>query len=146
MKRFRFSLQTLLRTRTLVEERRQEELSQCLAREAQALQHLTELKNRLDTLTSPPLTGQNDPSWWTLTAQYREQVRLLAEIAGETYRETRLESDRAREAWKEARIQKRLVERLREKALKAWQAEADREAQALADDLFLARWPLREES
>lgn len=145
MKRFRFSLQTLLRYRTLLEERRREELSQCLARESQALQHLTELKTRLDTLTSPPLSGSDDLSWWALAAQYREQVRLLAEKADEVYRKTVLESGRARSAWQEARVQMRLVERLREKALRAWQEEADREAQSLADDLFLARWPLREE-
>ena len=48
-----------------------------------------------------------------------------------------------RERVTDARRQHRLLEKLREKRLSAWQAEYDRELEAQAAELYLAQWPAR---
>lgn len=141
MQAFRFSLERVLSWR-----RKQLDLEEARLEQLRALLASTELA-RTQTLqgrvteqvavaTAPTVLGQRVERLeslrvWTL----REEERLTRRMA---------EISRAIEAQArnvaEARRRVRLVERLKERKLQAWQAEYDREIETLAGEFAVAQW------
>ena len=141
MQAFRFSLERVLswrRKQLDLEEARLEQLRALLAStelaRTQALQgRVTE---QVAVATAPTVLGQRVEGLeslrvWTL----REEDRLTTRMS---------EISRAIEAQArnvaEARRRVRLVERLKERKLQAWQTEYDREIETLAGEFAVAQW------
>jgi flagellar export protein FliJ len=138
---FRFSLERVLSWRAKQLEVEEARYRQCLAQVA-ALDHARAemeaagIQAELQVRGWSPLTG-ND---LRALAGFRTRIREKeAEIA-----KKRSESAQAAEAQRKimlvAQRRCRLLERLKEKRLAEWQAAADRELEALANEAFLARW------
>ena len=141
MKRFVFRLESVLRWRRSLFEQEQNRLRGLVAeRDAilLRLKEIEELRQRAGQalLEAPALTGGELAA---LEAYRRrlglERVRRQQELAD---CEARIEAHRQRVL--EARRRVRLLERLRERRFAEWEAELNRELEALAAESYLARW------
>jgi hypothetical protein len=141
VRRFQFRLQGALdwrKTRLEVEESKLQRLNGDLRRIEQAAAALTAERDATDRValagastTAEDLQALSQYHRWVA----RQEQRLSAER-----RETGQRQVEQRAAVLEAERHVRLIERLKERRLAAWRAEADREQEAAASDAFLARW------
>lgn len=141
MKRFVFRLESVLRWRRSLFEQEQNRLHALVAeRDAilLRLKELEELRQRAEQalLEAPAVTGSE------LTALEAYRRRLNLERARKqqelTDCEARIEAQRQRVLEAQRRV--RLLERLRERRFSEWEAELNRELEALAAESYLARW------
>jgi hypothetical protein len=141
MKRFSFQLQTALEWRRRRMEQAQIKLQQMESQHA-ALQAEAEqversfCESRKETLDSPMLLAGD----LTALAEYREAVNLRKERIG---RETsKLESGicRQKTLMVDATREFRLLEKLRDRRMEEWRKGCDRELEAEAGELYLAKW------
>lgn len=138
MKRFRFSLETVLKVRRQVEELRQRELAEVQARRQKALAQLGSFENGLRELLEEQAQRPAGKIDLNAMAWYQARHRGLsdsitawtrkAEELGKAEEEARL---RAVEAAKE----RRLLERLEEKQRQDWLEKVNSEEQGFLDDL-----------
>lgn len=144
MKRFVFRLESVLRWRRSLFEQEQNRLHALVAeRDAilLRLKELEELRQRAEQalLEAPAVTGSE------LTALEAYRRRLNLERARKqqelTDCEARIEAQRQRVLEAQRRV--RLLERLRERRFSEWEAELNRELEALAAESYLARWKRR---
>lgn len=144
MRRFHFRLQTALdwrKARLDVEESKLQRLNGGLCRIEQAAAALFEERDATDrgvlaaaSTTAEDLQALSQYHRWVA----RQEQRLSAER-----REAGRQAAAQRAAVLEAERNVRLIERLKERRLGEWTAEANREQEAAASDAFLARWPGR---
>jgi flagellar export protein FliJ len=141
VKRFVFRLESVLRWRRSLFEQEQNRLHALVAeRDAilLRLKELEELRQRAEQalLEAPAVTGSE------LTALEAYRRRLNLERARKqqelTDCEARIEAQRQRVLEAQRRV--RLLERLRERRFSEWEAELNRELEALAAESYLARW------
>lgn len=144
MKRFAFPLEGALRWR----QRRlelQESRLRSLAAERDAIRERIGQIGQARRRAEQELLGQASIRAEELAALEAYRLRLARERVrlqqAETDCEGRLAAQRERVL--EARRDVRLIEKLKERRLAEWQAEADRELEALAAEVFLARWGRR---
>lgn len=144
MKRFVFRLESVLRWRRSLFEQEQNRLHALVAeRDAilLRLKELEELRQRAEQalLEAPAVTGSE------LAALEAYRRRLNLERARKqqelTDCEARIEAQRQRVLEAQRRV--RLLERLRERRFSEWEAELNRELEALAAESYLARWKRR---
>jgi flagellar export protein FliJ len=144
VKRFVFRLESVLRWRRSLFEQEQNRLHALVAeRDAilLRLKELEELRQRAEQalLEAPAVTGSE------LTALEAYRRRLNLERARKqqelTDCEARIEAQRQRVLEAQRRV--RLLERLRERRFSEWEAELNRELEALAAESYLARWKRR---
>jgi flagellar export protein FliJ len=141
VKRFVFRLESVLRWRRSLFEQEQNRL-RALVAERDAillrLKELEELRQRAEQalLEAPAVTGSE------LAALEAYRRRLNLERARKqqelTDCEPRIEAQRQRVLEAQRRV--RLLERLRERRFSEWEAELNRELEALAAESYLARW------
>jgi flagellar FliJ protein len=144
VKRFVFRLESVLRWRRSLFEQEQNRL-RALVAERDAillrLKELEELRQRAEQalLEAPAVTGSE------LAALEAYRRRLNLERARKqqelTDCEARIEAQRQRVLEAQRRV--RLLERLRERRFSEWEAELNRELEALAAESYLARWKRR---
>lgn len=138
-KRFEFRLQTLLRVRELREREAKRNLATKRAEIAQ-LDHLNkqtteEIFRQQETLLSGQREGQIDPTTlqrgraWIAHLRHTVMTRQVQrqELVG------KLEHLKA--AWREARTQTRIIEKLRQRRWKEYTRDRDRREQAELDEL-----------
>jgi flagellar export protein FliJ len=144
VKRFVFRLESVLRWRRSLFEQEQNRLHALVAeRDAilLRLKELEELRQRAEQalLEAPAVTGSE------LAALEAYRRRLNLERARKqqelTDCEARIEAQRQRVLEAQRRV--RLLERLRERRFSEWEAELNRELEALAAESYLARWKRR---
>ena len=137
-KRFQFPLQTLLRQRELMEERRKREL-------AEILRQIDEERLRLEDFRKEREAVQDD-----LNTVYREAgrfhevgdvMRYMATVdreihlSGERLRALEAEADKRRMALVVAQRERRVVELVKERKFEEWKYEVARDEQKRVDDM-----------
>jgi len=141
MKRFVFGLESVLRWRRSLFEQEQNRLRALVAeRDAIGLRlrELEQLRQRAERalLEAPAVTGGELAALESYRRRLSaERARRQEELAG---CERRIQAQRERVV--EARRRVRLLERLKERRYAEWEAEANRELEALAAESYLARW------
>jgi flagellar FliJ protein len=144
MKRFLFALEGALRWRQRRLEQEESRL-RSLAAERDALRERIRQIGEARRGAERELLGQASIPAEDLAALEAYRLRLARERArleqAEADCEGRLAAQRERVL--EARRDVRVIEKLRERRLAEWQAEADRELEGLAAEVFLARWGRR---
>jgi hypothetical protein len=144
MSRFHFPLQKALELR-----RKQLEIEE--AHYKQQLAAVADLdRRRHETRASgagaeADVRRRNAVTGWDLDSLGRFRVRIRneeARIAGDREAAAQKAAEQ-QESMLEARRRCRLLERLRERRLKDWEAARDREVEELANDSFLAQWNRR---
>ena len=141
MRRFRFRLETVLGWRRLHLELEETKLQRLF----EELRRVDLTEDRLDTekseadravLNSPSIEGRDLAALDSHRLHVaREKERLRKERA-DCQRRIAAQRDRVLKAERDVR----LLEKLKERRLAEWQTAADREQEALASELFLARW------
>lgn len=140
MKRFRFSLEVLLRLRQRSEERARQELgrltSECL-RLDQQLELLA--KERLGAMK---LEAQDGGLGQALALRQRYLLRIDQAVERITKERARLEIERekAAEKYREARKSLLVIQNLREQHLRAHREEAAKQEQEQVDDIAGSRY------
>lgn len=71
---------------------------------------------------------------------YRLHTRSRIEKIENRRGEVLAQIEKQRQQWREARRRAELLERLKTRMFDAWQTAADREEEALAGELYLAKW------
>ncbi len=144
MKRFVFRLERLLQIRQTAEEECARALGLALQDEETCRLTALEGQARFEDAQGQVLASRSGPS----PAGSIRNLELTVEQLGnevatleEAHRKSVERVDRAREQFEEARMAKRVIERLREERYEAWTQELVRYEQALSDETagFLAR-------
>ncbi|MCL5743601.1 MAG: hypothetical protein M1541_06695 [Acidobacteria bacterium] len=141
MKTFRFPLEKALEWR-----RRQLEVEELKFRQLSAgLQELDQRRAALESardsagrklIESRAVTGSDLNS----LAGYRSALRIRGEALLLQRRQQETCVEEQRHKYQEARRQCRLLEKLRERRRAQWQADCNRELEALASESFLSKW------
>ena len=141
MKRFVFRLESVLRWRRSLFGQEHNRL-RALVAERDAillrLKELEELRQRAEQalLEAPAVTGSELAALEAYRRRLNlERARKQQELAD---CEPRIEAQRQRVLEAQRRV--RLLERLRERRFSEWEAELNRELEALAAESYLARW------
>ena len=150
MAKFQFPLEGVLEHRRRLEEQRQRELAlvQAKMREAQeALRELdATLKASLADVRQNRLVGKLDLGFLAGYRRYTAAVQRKGTQIAQKMVLIQRELDAARAALLEAAKQRKIVEKLREKQLERWKAEADRKQAADLDEVSMrmAAWQMAE--
>lgn len=146
MKRFKFTLQRVLEWRALQlrsEEEKLTELQHQLTLLARAHQELEAARGRCEA----EVTGAVAVAGSELQALAAFQVRVVRQQ--ELLRERRVQVDAMivaqRERLLKARKDHRVIENLKDRRLKAWTYDNDREEESTANEVYLSKW-VREEA
>ncbi|MCB9385605.1 MAG: hypothetical protein H6509_13395 [Bryobacterales bacterium] len=140
MKAFRFPLEALLRLRRRKVERAEAELASLENRRRGALQRAGAFEQRsLDTRASIGLAGRMRGSDVRRAAASSQALQEQAAEARRAAKTLEAELAPARRAVLAARSDLEALELLRDKALRQWRLEADKQQHALAEELYLAR-------
>jgi hypothetical protein len=141
MQRFRFRLESVLAWRRLhleLEETKLQRLFGELRQVGLAGERLEEEKAQEEraVLYSPSVEARELAALESYRLHVAREKERLAKLRADC--EGRIAAQRAQVLKAERDV--RLLEKLREKRLAEWQAAGDREQEALASELFLARW------
>jgi len=144
VKRFEFRLQQVLEWREKQLELEDARLKQQIAGIAsldQASAGLASagLQAERQLRSSAAVSGQD----LAALAGFRQHIRMRSREIAERRAEALKQLAAQQKVMLEARRRCRLLERLKERRLSEWQAESDRELDALASESFLARWAAR---
>ncbi len=138
MRRFQFPLEKVLRLRKQETERARRQLAFALAAEREAAQMARRARTAVEGRIEMVLRQEDR----TLTAAafasqraYLDRLRREAAEAEERLAAAREETGRARDVLLAARRWEQMLEKLRERRLESWRAEALREEQKGLDDL-----------
>jgi len=138
MRRFRFSLETLLKVRRQLEEARQRELALAQGARDRALQALGGLDGSLKALLlqrAGERQGRLDLAQEAWHADRHQSLLRSMALARTTLAQREMELDLARQRAVEAARERRVLEKLEEKQLQEHQLLMVREEQGLLDDL-----------
>jgi hypothetical protein len=144
MKRFHFPLERVRRWRdgqARLEELKLQQLaeqSKGLGNEKRAVESAAAQSQR-EVLEQPRIEAIQLQSLDAFRRHTRNKIRDLEIREREAEAAVELQRQRAMQARRDAE----LLERLKQKALDAWQAASDREQEALAAELYLAKRPRR---
>jgi flagellar export protein FliJ len=145
MKRFRFPLEAALRLRRRKVEAAEAALAEIEARRTAALRKAVELETQSAAVReSIGNRGALRGSDLRLADGASQGLLLQARFSRETARRLDRDAAAARKALVQARREVETLERLRERALQEWRQAAGREEEALAAELFLARFAKRD--
>ena len=137
MKKFRFPLRSVVTVRELREQRAREVFSAAVHAYVGAEERVGEIRKRLSELeeilrNERAKTFRPSDQVAFLQAHHRETVCEIAAVKG--VEQARVEMERCRLVWLEARRDVRLLENLELKARTAHRSDLEREEQALLDD------------
>ena len=139
-KRFQFPLQTLLRQRELVEERRKRELADALRRVDEERLRLEDFrKEREATQTELNAVYRDASRFGEVVDVMRYMTMLDREIhaSGERLKGLEAEADKRRAALVVAQRERRVVELVKERKFEEWKREVAREEQKRVDDMAI---------
>lgn len=142
MKRFRFGLERLLRLRELRERDQARVLGEALADERERRARLEQASEQVDRAGEQVVRSSDAAS--TAGAMRNRGLTLqaavlAAEAAASAHREAQASVEREQESFGEARKDRRVLEKLREKRHEGWSVESTRAEQRESDGLTEAR-------
>lgn len=138
MKRFRFSLETVLKVKRQVEELRQRELAAAQAKRQKALAQLGAFENGLKELVAEQSAGRGGSIKLSLVVLYQDRHRALTQSIAAWRRrleEAAAAEEEARLRAVEAAKERRVLEKLEEKQRQDWLEKLNSEEQGFLDDL-----------
>ena len=144
MKRFHFPLERIRQFRRLQMETEESRLAECRQR-LEAVNHMVaELDRQREDADEDARrrtgAGLAKPAELESLALWRGHARRLdAELAERRSKEA-VAVELQRRRLVEARRKYEILDRLRDKTLRGWRADWDRETEALAGELYLSRW------
>ncbi len=140
MKRFKFSLDTLLKYRINMEKQKKEEWAKAKMERVKAEERLEQIyreeRERREYLESL-MEGELDLRIFQLVQRYIGQLIRLEKVQAKIVEEKKKIESEKLEEWIEARKAKKVLENYREKKWKEYLYEIDKEEQKMVDDLFL---------
>ncbi len=140
MKRFKFSLETLLKYRINIEKKKKEEWARARKERIEAEERLERIyqeeRERRELLESL-MEGEIDLKFFNLTQRYIGQLMRLEKIQSKIVEEKKKIEEEKLKEWIEARKSKKVLENYREKKWKEYLYELDKEEQKIVDDIFL---------
>jgi flagellar export protein FliJ len=141
MKRFAFQLQTALEWRRRRMEQEQIKLQQMESRHAALKADVEQAEqsfcaSRKETLESPTLVASD----LSALAEYREAVDLRKQRISRETSKLEIEMRRQKTLMVDATREFRLLEKLRDRRMEEWRKGCDRELEAEAGELYLAKW------
>lgn len=142
MKKYSFPLERVLDWKTIVAEREQLTLQSLHKQQEEITSSLLNLSSRIDALSQEAFTAESGHEL-AYTAQARAAL-LKDKTRTEKMRaegEQKLASQQTR--YRTAEIERRLVDKLKDRSLDAWTEELNRETDATAADLYLGSWNRR---
>ena len=142
MKRFRFGLERLLRLRELREREQARVLGKALAEERAHRERLLRASEGLDRAGDQVLqdSGEAQSAGALRNRGLTLQAAMLAaEAAALAFREAQEQVAREQERFGDARKDRRVIEKLREKRHEGWSVESTRAEQRESDGLTEAR-------
>ena len=124
MKKFSFSMESVLSLRRLSEDEALEALAAAMRAEAAQRDALTEIDRRIGAvLAAPPLVR---PDQQLLRQAHLERLESDREMQQAMIAEAAHATHHARVAVQDAQAQRKVIERVRERRLAEWQLEAQR--------------------
>ncbi len=145
--RFRFPLATLLKVRGLREEAARQELAQALARVARSRRALAETRDLLAARLAE-LGRSHNEAWpaadFLLKLRHLKQLHTVLGGWREQLAREEAEVARKQETLARRHQDRRLLERLRDKARSRFQKELARTLERETEGLTLSRWTSRE--
>ena len=150
MKRFTFRLERLLQLREAAEQEKARNLGVALQEEDVAKQAVTEGQARRDEAVGQLARISQAPAQAGLLRNLElsvEQLTHQLHLLNEAHAKALARVDAERSAFEEARMAKRVIERLKEQRREAWTQELARHEQSLSDETasYLARENGRDE-
>ncbi len=144
MQRFRFRLQRVLEWQQRLCDVESDKLSKCIAELARVEESLQDLEARRAAVEQAFLAEQAlGPADLTALAEFR-RVTVTGQLALESERQRRHEAVVAqRECFFAENRKLRILEKLRERALREHSLALDREVEALSLESYLATWAAR---
>ena len=140
MKRFKFSLETLLKYRINIEKKKKEDWARAKKERVEAEERLERIyqeeRERRELLESL-MEGEIDLKFFNLTQRYIGQLIRLEKIQSKIVEEKKKIEEEKLKEWIEARKAKKVLENYKEKKWKEYVYELDREEQKIIDDLFV---------
>ncbi len=141
MAQFRFSLERILRWRSIELAREQAQLQRLIQEQIRLQMFAAALGDERSKLESslgvlPDLRGQDLRAMAAYDLRLRRQIGNVAQATARCERD--LTAQKAR--YNQAKQRLRLLEELRERNLKRWEYEQARELEALASESYLAAW------
>jgi flagellar FliJ protein len=137
--KFVFNLEGVLRQRKHVEQERQRELALRLKVLADAESELRRLRDSVqqsnDDLRQNHLTGPLDMSFLAAHRRFLLATQRQAGAIGQRIATAQQQVDEARKRLAEAAMQRKVIERLREKHYERWRAEQGRKESAELDEI-----------
>lgn len=149
MKRFAFRLERLLRLRAREESDKARRLGQALSREEEARRAREAAADHLDRCSMQAGAAEGTVATAGVLRNLGMAVDAavrLARQAAESHMETEEAVREVQEEYVEARREKRVIERLREREGKDWEEEHSREEQKDFDEIAIQRWNHRGEA
>jgi flagellar export protein FliJ len=141
MAQFHFSLERILRWRSVELAREQVQLQRQLQEQTKLQMFAAALGEERSKLESslaalPDLRGQDFRAMSAFDLRLRKQISNVAQAMAKCERDLAAQKKR----YNEARMRVRLLEELRERNLKRWEYEQARELESLASESYLAAW------
>ncbi len=140
MKRFKFSLETLLKYRINMEKKKKEDWARAKKERVKAEERLKQIyreeRERREQLESL-MEGEIDLKLFNLTQRYIGQLMRLEKIQSKIVEEKKKIEEEKLKEWIEARKSKKVLENYREKKWREYVYELDKEEQKIVDDIFL---------
>ncbi len=140
MKRFKFSLETLLKYRIIMEKKKKEDWERAKKERVKAEERLKQIyreeRERREQLESL-MEGEIDLKLFNLTQRYIGQLMRLEKIQSKIVEEKKKIEEEKLKEWIEARKSKKVLENYREKKWREYVYELDKEEQKIVDDIFL---------
>ena len=139
MSRFTFSLESVLKHRTRVEQERMRELAVVagemtrLQRELKALNDA--LQQGAQDMKANHLTGPIDVAYLAAHRRYSVAMQRKGQMLVQDMARQQKKVEDAQRLLAEAAKERKVIETLREKQFERWKAEADRKEQAEADEV-----------
>ena len=142
MKKFSFRLQRVLQLREDVEHERAQQLGEALQEERAVQRECSERARHLERVSeqlAPPV-GEPTNAGFLRVLGFTQQAAVRGLEAAEAAREAagqQVDAEKAK--YTEARVERKVVEKLKEVQRSAWETEASREEQKHLDEVALRR-------
>lgn len=139
MKKFTFSLQMLLEYRQRQETNAQSHLLQCQDRLHLALEKLNDLKQAYEACQYAIQNSQSHPEltyYYQILTKLKSQMEKHREVLDQLQKET----ERVRALLKNAIIQRKIIETLKDRQLTQWKSEFVRQEQIFLDEIATIRY------
>lgn len=140
MKKFQFRLQKVLEYRKKIEDEKKNELAKHISRYNQVQKMIDDAYQTKQEIIKNISTNLNDPTSMKLIQQSLLGISQTFSIGKKRLQIIQLDIDRARVDYIEARKQREVLEKLKEKALKKYKYEEKKKNEKMLEESAIRLW------